>query len=326
MKSQVAILEARPETIDDDYHRLLKLAGLLPPEGLLRDLLVCARPGRGRDLGRGCPPWQIKGCAEALAPGAGALETGPGGAAALPGAVGAMLEGVPVEAWAGATLEPAPYRAAQPLPALESSLEKGLALSPHLRERRPLLLTSVSLAEGGRLEAAVSALAGWLAPERRHRSRIPEAEVLAEVLGLAGELFGGLGVVCDMTVLGIRRRSGGRARLDRNVLLAGNDPVAVDAVLARMIGLPPAGLPWLRLAQVRGIGNSEASRIELLGDSHLIDLDFQIPEDSFAAGKGGFLSRLVPTRTVKDARGDDHGAGDSPWQRLLDDHQTGAVS
>ncbi|PID80618.1 hypothetical protein CSA17_02405 [bacterium DOLJORAL78_65_58] len=331
MKSRVAILEARPETIADDYHRLLKLAGLLPPDSLPWDLLACVQEGRSWQPGRSCPPWQVRGMAEALADGAGLLAVGAQGSMAAADRLRALLaseerETKEIVTWAGAALETVPYRAVRPLPALEGSLEAGLELSPHLRDRRPLLLTPVSLAEGGRLQAAVSALADWLAPKRRRRGRIPESEVLAEVLGLARELFTGLGVVCDATVLGLRRRGGARVSLDRNLLVAGADPVAVDAVLARLLGLRLESLPWLRLAQRRGVGNSEVSRIEVLGDGHLTDLDFQIPADSFAAGQRGWLSRRLPAVLARGAEAADRDAGDSPWQGLHNDFQTGAVS
>jgi len=326
MKSRVAILSVRPETIADDYRRLLQLAGLWPGEFPPWDLMAVAARGGSWQPGRDCPPWQVHAALQALGEGSGLLALTDKGPAAARGRWSALLADSPVHPWSADTLERSPYRAAQPVPSLESSLEKGLQLSPHLRERRPLLLTPVSLAEGGLLQAAVAWLARWLAPERRRSSKIPEAEVLAEVVALAAELFPGLGIICDATVLGVRRRSGARVTLDRNLLVAGKDPVAVDAVLARLTGSRPASLPWLRLAQQRQVGNSAADRIEVLGDPHLMDLDFQIPEDSFAAGKGGLLSRILPTRTDADDSAVDRSAGDSPWQRLHDDFQTGAVS
>ena len=50
-----------------------------------------------------------------------------------------------------------------------------------------------------------------------------------------------------------------------NLVLAGKDPVAVDAVGAAIMGLSPQDVKHLRLAQEKGLGTCDLTRIRVLG-------------------------------------------------------------
>jgi len=51
-----------------------------------------------------------------------------------------------------------------------------------------------------------------------------------------------------------------------NIVLAGEDPVAVDATVASLIGMNPWDIDYLHLAQRRGMGTLNASSIDIIGD------------------------------------------------------------
>ena len=53
------------------------------------------------------------------------------------------------------------------------------------------------------------------------------------------------------------------ARLDARLLIGGFDPVAVDAIAARLMGFKPAKIPMIRWAEEVGAGSS---RYEVTGD------------------------------------------------------------
>ena len=61
-----------------------------------------------------------------------------------------------------------------------------------------------------------------------------------------------------------------------NRLIAGPNPVAVDAVLARLAGIAPAAVPLTRIAAGRGLGPIEADRIDITGDAGTIP-GFRLP-------------------------------------------------
>jgi len=82
-------------------------------------------------------------------------------------------------------------------------------------------------------------------------------------------------------------------------VLAGADPVAVDVVSSHLVGVAAERLPLLHAAAAAGIGETNLSRIQLLGDS-LQDLaiaDFRIPPPSHLEWKLPEWAR----RSLKDA-------------------------
>lgn len=54
--------------------------------------------------------------------------------------------------------------------------------------------------------------------------------------------------------------------VEMNLVVAGTDPVAVDAVGAAVMGIPPEKVKHLRLAEERGLGTCDLKQIEILGE------------------------------------------------------------
>ena len=55
--------------------------------------------------------------------------------------------------------------------------------------------------------------------------------------------------------------------VEMNLVIAGTDPVAVDAVGAAVMGVPPDSVKHLRYAMQRGLGNYDLDKIEVVGES-----------------------------------------------------------
>ncbi len=51
-----------------------------------------------------------------------------------------------------------------------------------------------------------------------------------------------------------------------NLVIAGTDPVAVDAVGAAVMGVQPESVKHLRLAEEKGIGTCDLRRIKIVGE------------------------------------------------------------
>ena len=160
----------------------------------------------------------------------------------------------------------------------------------------------------------------------RRKLRVPVSEVRAECVALAREMFPVLRTVMDATVWGVAT-GGGHRPAARNVLLAGDDPVAVDAVAARLAGLEPRHIPWLRLCEERQLGAVAESDIRLVGSRELRDLDFQVPPANLGpegtnplvlAGGGWLWRKFRKPRLLKKYRS-------SPWGRLYEEYRSGGV-
>ena len=54
--------------------------------------------------------------------------------------------------------------------------------------------------------------------------------------------------------------------VEMNLVIAGADPVAVDAVGAAVMGIPPESVKHLRLAEERELGTCDLEQIEILGE------------------------------------------------------------
>jgi len=54
--------------------------------------------------------------------------------------------------------------------------------------------------------------------------------------------------------------------VEMNLLIAGTDPVAVDAVGAAVMGISPRDVKHLRLAEEKGLGTCDLEEITILGE------------------------------------------------------------
>ena len=113
-------------------------------------------------------------------------------------------------------------------------------------------------------------------------------------------------------------RGGGSEPVSRNVLLAGGDPVAVDAVACRLAGIDPRTVPWLGLCRERGLGAVNEEEIRIVGSTELLGTDFGIPAHRVGVEptrwSGGWGWRLWGRRRawLRFRNG--------PWGRLYDDY------
>ncbi len=340
MRPVVALLSARPETIADDYRRLFHLAGLDSLASL--DDLVLAVEARRIKWGPGkvCPPWQLQAVLKSLA--ATHLEEfhrpllvpvsddGPVSAFNIRAAIwNDLLEEYGIQPLAAEEMAAAPFRPGALLPALEGTLAQGFRISPHLRGKNLLLMSTMGLGFKGALNANLDLLDSLLVAKKKIVGKIPLSEVKAEIVGLARDVFSSLWVVTDATVWSVVRRGGRTVYLPRNLLIAGNDPVAVDSILSHLAGLKPGDSPWLALCQDRGLGVSDPAKMKIVGEPEWLDLDFQVPEDTFTSS-GNPVEKLFPRGVRKKLAGFGDGSRthpeDSPWEMLFHDYQSGETS
>lgn len=68
----------------------------------------------------------------------------------------------------------------------------------------------------------------------------------------------------------------------KGIILAGSDCIAIDSVLALIMGLSPGDIPTNMIGAARGLGNMELSGIQILGENpeSLADTDFKLPQTS----------------------------------------------
>jgi uncharacterized protein (DUF362 family) len=107
---------------------------------------------------------------------------------------------------------------------------------------------------------------GGLLNERRHWTHPVIHETLVDLLMIQKRIHRGVFAVMDGTFAG--DGPGPRCMVPhvKNVILASEDQVAIDAVAAKLMGFDPMQIKYLRLAHDRGLGCADPREIEIAGD------------------------------------------------------------
>ena len=107
---------------------------------------------------------------------------------------------------------------------------------------------------------------GGLLKEIRHYAHEFIHEVMVDLLTMQRELHPHVFAVMDGTVCGDGAGPRTMEPVIGNLILASADQVAIDAVAARIMGFDPLEIPYLRMAAERGYGVADPKDIELVGD------------------------------------------------------------
>jgi uncharacterized protein (DUF362 family) len=107
---------------------------------------------------------------------------------------------------------------------------------------------------------------GGLLNDRRHWTHPVIHETLVDLLMIQKAIHRGVFAVMDGTFAG--DGPGPRCMVPhvKNVILASDDQVAIDAVAARLMGFDPLSIRYIRLAHDLGLGCGDPRDIEIVGD------------------------------------------------------------
>ncbi len=144
----------------------------------------------------------------------------------------------------------------------------------------PTLKTHVFTTMTGAMKNAFGGLLGY----RRHWTHSVIHETLVDLLAIQQEIHPGIFAVMDGTIAG--DGPGPRAMRPhvKNLILAGADQVAVDAIAAKLMGFDPLSLKFIRLAHDRGLGCGDPAKIEVVGmDIDGINFAFRGDEETLAS-------------------------------------------
>jgi len=115
---------------------------------------------------------------------------------------------------------------------------------------------------------------GGLLKEVRHYAHKYIHEVLVDLLIMQREIHPGLFCVMDGTVCGDGAGPRTMEPKVKNVILASGDSVAIDAIAAKIMGFDPMSIPYIRMCHERGLGTGDPKEIELAGED-ISEMNFQ---------------------------------------------------
>ena len=275
-RALVAVVKTSPDSVLDDYAKLMELARYQDTLDRHRDTLLKLNLSWTKYFPAcSTEPWQLEGVvAKMLADGFPRDRLMPVENKTVvtdPRAGCRNNRWEPILQRYGLTFTPLPevewrvYQFKSPLLKLNEIFPEGIEIPAMYPGRQILHLPTVKTHGHAVTTGAVKNSFGGLLKEVRHYAHKYMHEVLVDLLYMQRELHPAVFSVMDGTVCG--DGAGPRTMIPRihNYILASADSVAIDAVAARLMGYDPMSIPFLRMAHERGLGVADLQDIEVAG-------------------------------------------------------------
>jgi uncharacterized protein (DUF362 family) len=310
VKSAVAVLRSRPETVVADYGRLMRLAKY--DQVLSRDVdLIVKLNLSWTKYFPACSsqPWQVDGVLTTL------LEDGYERARIFPvenkTVVTNPVKGCRNNKWYPVLQRhrlpfiPLPdvewtvYRFKSPLLKLNAIFPDGIEIPKMYVGKNVLHAPSVKTHGHSVTTGAIKNAFGGLLKEVRHYAHEFIHEVMVDLMYMQRELHPNVFAVMDGTVMG--DGAGPRTMIPRegNLILASSDQVAIDAIAARIMGFDPLSIRYLAMCHERGLGVADPRDIEIVGDVDAASMNMRFKTSRSLVIWGDQLIRRGPLRPLK---------------------------
>ena len=275
--ARVAVVRTRPETVIEDYGRVMDLAGYRDVLSRNRDTVIKLNLSWTKYFPAcSSQPWQLDGVVTKML--GDEFERRRLIPVENKTVVTNPREGCRNNRWEpvltshGLTFTPLTevewrvYPFKSPLLKLNDIFPEGIQIPSIYAGKQVLHLPTVKTHGHAVMTGSVKNSFGGLLREVRHYAHKYMHEVLVDLLYMQAELHPALFTVMDGTIAG--DGAGPRTMIPqvKNLLLAAADSVAVDAIAARLMGFDPLSIPFLRMANERGLGIADLHNIELVGD------------------------------------------------------------
>ncbi|MBD3218162.1 MAG: DUF362 domain-containing protein [candidate division Zixibacteria bacterium] len=139
---------------------------------------------------------------------------------------------------------------------------------------------------------------GGLLKEVRHYAHKYMHEVLVDLMLMQKELHPSIFAVMDGTVCGDGAGPRTMEPKVKDYILASDDQVAIDSVAAHMMGFDPLSIPYLRMCQERCLGKADLKDIEIVGED-ISDVNFGFKVKKSLVIWGDQMLRKGPLRFLE---------------------------
>ena len=140
---------------------------------------------------------------------------------------------------------------------------------------------------------------GGLLNTQRHYCHSTIHETLVDLLAIQKEIHTGIFTVTDGTTAGNGPGPRTMIPIAKDVLLASDDCVAIDAVAAKIMGFDPMDHKFIRLAHERGLGKGRIEEIEIVGDVDVEKENWKFNTGDNAASSVGKMFWFGPMRWLQ---------------------------
>jgi uncharacterized protein (DUF362 family) len=140
---------------------------------------------------------------------------------------------------------------------------------------------------------------GGLLTHKRHRTHTRIHETLVDLLAIQKEIHPGLFCIMDGTTAGNGPGPRIMKPVEKNVLLASGDQVAIDAVASKIMGFDPMRIRYIRLAHEAGLGTGDPRDIEITGDTEAAKESWGFRVGTSFHAFAGWVTWFGPTRFLQ---------------------------
>jgi len=307
--SKVAVLRTVPETVVEDYHRLMDMAGAGDILRAERDLLLKLNLSWTKYFPAcSSQPWQLEGVVKDL------LGRGYTKDTLIPvenrtvvtnprkGAVNNLW--MPILDRYGLPFIPLPevewtvYEFRSELLKLGEIFPEGIEIPKMYIGRDVLHLPTVKTHGHSTTTGAIKNSFGGLLKEVRHYAHKYMHEVLVDLLLMQRELHPNIFAVMDGTVCGDGAGPRTMDPYEGDLILASSDSVAIDAVAAKIMGFDPMSIDYLRWSTERGLGEARVEKLEIVGEN-IEKLNFEFTMKKSLVIWGDQMLRKGPLRFLE---------------------------
>ncbi|MBD3234947.1 MAG: DUF362 domain-containing protein [candidate division Zixibacteria bacterium] len=277
-KAKVAVLKTKPDSVIEDHIKLGRMAGISESlekgkTTILKDNISWHFPFPGANT----TPWQLEGCIRALQD---------EGYADL---VDVHNDTVVTDPYKGEKLNkydvvykkydiPVKYNFKKEdirweryepegeMIALKEIYPKGIYIPEFFRDKNIVHLPTVKSHIYTTMTGAMKNAFGGLLNTRRHYTHSVIHETLVDLLTIQKEIHSGLFCFMDGTTAASGPGPRTMTPVQKDVIMASGDMVAIDAVSAKIMGFDPMEIKCIRLAHDRGLGIGNFDEIEIVGE------------------------------------------------------------
>ncbi len=294
-KGKVAVLKTQPDSIIDDFDRLMRMAGV--EAALSKEYTTGLKINISWQTwypACSTTPWQLEGVIKALR-GMGyekllgihndtvVVDTRVGEANNKHKYVTDKC-GVPCLYLYEEKFEWIKYQPKTPYMILDKIYPDGVYIPKSLEGINILHLPTVKTHVFTTITGAMKNAFGGLLHRNRHWTHAEIHKTLVDLLMIQQEIHPGIFAVMDGTFAGDGPGPRAMRWHEKDVILASADQVAIDAISAKLQGFDPMSIPFIRMAHEAGLGIGDPREIEIVG----YDIDQEpkwhfVQEDTFAS-------------------------------------------
>ncbi len=309
--SKVAIIKTTPQTILQDVARVMDLAGVR--NALDNGVTTILKNNLSWHLmypGANTTPWQLEGTILGLRKfGFEDLVCVENETVVTSAKAGEMLNkqrpvcehyGVPIKYnFRPADMKWRQYKPKTEMIVLDKIFPKGIRIPDYFHGKNVVHLPTVKCHIYTNITGAMKNAFGGLLDNSRHYCHSTINEALVDLLAIQKEIHKGIFVVTDGTTAGNGPGPRTMTPVAKDILLASDDCVAIDAVCAKIMGFEPMDHKFIRLAHERGLGVGRVSEIEIVGDIDVRKENWRFVTGDNAASSVGKLFWFGPMRWLQ---------------------------